>query len=157
MHLRRRVSNQLNARVAALQPALAATAWDATGVVVVIEQAKFHPAGGILPGGFERLFAVSATVRAELQTDDLASVDLGEELVASLLRNPIFLATETVDLNEITETAAVRLTDLRVIPREGRLILSLTLGAEAEVLRWIGPGVVPQEVIVPAPLDGVAA
>lgn len=155
MHLRHRISDQLNARVSATMPAAAATVWDKSGIVVIIEQASFKPAGGFVLGGFERLFSVDATVRAEVQTDDLAAMDLGEELVASLLGQPIYLASELVAIGAVTETAAVRLSDMRVIPREARLVLSLTLKASAEVLRYRGPGVVPQDVFAPAPIDGI--
>lgn len=44
---------------------------------------------------------------------------------------------------------------MRVIPREARLILSLTLKASAEVLRYRGPGLVPHDVFAPAPIDGI--
>lgn len=77
MHLRRRISDQLNARVLAAMPEAAATVWDKAGIVVIIEQASFKPAGGFVLGTFERLFSVDATVRAELQTDDLKQMDLG--------------------------------------------------------------------------------
>lgn len=155
MHLRRRISYELNARVMAHLPAAAATVWDKSGVVVVIEQAKFKPAGGIIKDGFERLFSFDAAVRVELQTDDLDSLDVGEELVASLLGQPIILTTQDVALGAISEMAAVRLLEMRVIAREARLILSLTLSATGEALRLVGAGTLPHDVNVPAPLVGI--
>ncbi len=171
MHLRRRISDEINARVLAALPDAMTTVWDTAGVVVLIEQAKFQSAGGFTtkyapgvdprspssmrPTGFERLFKVDATVRAEVQTDDLAQLDLGDELITSLLVNPIHLPTQDVAVGAISEFAQVRLTDARVIQRDARLVMSLTLTAAAEVVRYHGPGVVPDVVDVPVPFDGV--
>ena len=157
MRLRNRIEIALNTRIAAIAPEASRTAWDTAGVVVLIEQARFTSAGGILAGAFERLVTVNGTVRAEIRTDDLVGMGLAEELVASLIRDPIFLVCEAVAPGMTTETARVTLTDMRVLPREGSLVQTLTLALSGEVLRRLGPAAVPSEVIVPAPLEGVGA
>lgn len=157
MRLRARIADVLNARVASLMPAAAATIWDTSGVVVLIEQAKFFTAGGFTSGGFERLYGVDATLRCEVQTDDLAALDLDEELISSLINTPIYLAPQTVEVGHTTELGRVKLEEFRMIPREGRLVISLTLTAKAEVMRYHGPGVVPAQVLSLTPeLEGVA-
>lgn len=155
MHLRRRISDQINARIMAILPQAAATAWDHWRVTVVIEEAKFTPAGGIVKDGFERLFSVQGTVRTEIQTDDLDQVDLGEELVASFLNQPILLVPEDVVIGAISETAMIRLSSMRLSGRDASIVLSLTLSVSGEALRRVGVGIVPHDVAVPAPLDGI--
>lgn len=157
MRLRARLDTSINARIVALMPAAGSTVWDKAGVVVLIEQAKFTSAGGTVGGAFERLFSVTGLVRIELRTDDLKEMGLAEELVSDLIRNPVFLAGEAVSLGATTETARAKLSEMRILPREGTLIHSLALTLTGEVLRHIGPGVMPSEVNVPLPLDGVAA
>ncbi len=154
MRLRDRIDAEINSRIAALMPTASATLWDRTGVVVLIESAKFTVAGGIADG-FERLYSVEGKVRVDLRTDDLTNMDLSQELLADLIGSPVFLKRETVAVGRITETARVVLDEFRVLAREAVLVQALTFTLSGEVLRFIGPGVVPSTVIAPAPFQGV--
>lgn len=156
MHLRDRIANQINARIALLMPEAARTVWDARGVVVVIEQAKFTPTGGVVDG-CDRLFSIAGTVVCELRMDDLDRDGDVQELLASLIGDPVFLAVEPVAVGRLTETARVKMNELRLVSRDGALIQLLRLDLSAEVMRRLAPATVPHQVTVPAPLQGVPA
>lgn len=154
MHLRTRLAEQINARIALLMPEAARTVWDGLGVVVVIEQAKFTPAGGVV-GDCELEFSLTGTVVAELRSDDLARADVAQEFLASLIGDPIFLTVEPVSVGALTETARATLTEMRLLSRDAVMIQSLRFDLSAEVLRRLKPAIVPYQVTVPAPLQGV--
>jgi hypothetical protein len=156
MRLRDRIDTEINARIATLMPEAARTVWDKSGVVVLIESATFTVAGGV-DAGFDRIYTVNGKVRVDLRTDDLANIDLSQELLADLLGRPVFLKREQVATGMLTETARVVLQEFRVLAREATLVQQLTFTLSGEVLRFIGPGTVPQTVAVPPPFDGVAA
>lgn len=156
MRLRARIAADINARIAALMPEAARTVWDKSGVVVLIESAKFRVAGGV-EAGFDRLYTIDGKVRVDLRTDDLANIDLSQELLADLLGRPVFLKREVVAVGAVTETARVVLDEFRVLAREATLVQALTFTLSGEVLRYVGPGTLPATVVVPAPFDGVAA
>ena len=146
MRLRERLAAEINDRIARLAPRLAETVWDAQGVVVIIEAARVVTAGGV-DGDFEREVTITGTVTVELRADAM-SLGVPQELIVSLVGEPILLKPEAVEPDALTERARAPLGDMRVLPRDGTIVHRLTLVLDGEIVRRLPPSTVPTEALI---------
>jgi len=153
MRLRTRLSTELKARLMVSLPEAIATVWDHAAVLVVIEQLKFTPAGGVM-NDWALLTQFEGIVRAELRADGLDSFVV-EPLIANLVADPVFLDFDpTVQVDQLSERARAVLVDWRDTVRDQHVASALRFTVSGTLAAYAGPFNRPQLLASAAPEIG---
>lgn len=156
MRLRRRLADLVTTRIRQFAPELLLAAWGEVGQVVVgFEQVRVNDQGGT-DRAFELAVKLTGRIRVDLRCP---SVDTAatEDLIESLVATPLHLPPAQVAPGALTERARTVLDEMRLAERDEHIVLSFFLNFDADILRAIGGGVVPHNLILPPPFEGVGA
>jgi hypothetical protein len=138
MRLRTRLSEELKARLTVLLPEAMETAWDNAAVLVVIEQLKFTPTGGI-DNGWELSTKFEGVVRAELRANAIDALEV-EPLIANLVAKPVFLNfVADADVGQLSERARIVLADWRDTIRDQDVASALRFTVSGLIAAYAGP------------------
>ena len=153
MRLRKRLSDQLKARLLATLPQAVETVWDHVAVVVAVEQITFTSAGGH-EGDWERATEFKGLVMAELRADAIDSLEV-EPLIADLVAKRIFLEfPQDAESGMIAEKARVTLADWRDVIRDQDVASKLRFNVEGVIARKDTPAMRPEFMMGAAPEIG---
>lgn len=146
MRLRTRLSEELKARLIASLPEALETVWDHSAVVVMVEQLKFTPTGG-LDGDWALSTKFEGVVRAELRANGIDALEV-EPLIADLVAKPIFLDFEAdAEIDQISERARIVLADWRDTIRDQDVASALRFTVSGLLASYAGPSQ-PLEILV---------
>lgn len=147
MRLRKRLSDELTARLALTLPQALETVWDTNQIAVVVEAVKFTPTGGG-SDGWDRRAEINGVMRAELRGDDIDALTV-EPLIASLVSVPVFLNLEPdTPEGSLSEKARFVLQEWRDTIRDTQVVSALRFSVEGEIAARVAPDPLPQHVTI---------